>query len=45
MKGFLFQTAGRNAITLILLAACFAGKGQEASEEDFNSDAACLVSD
>jgi hypothetical protein len=44
MKGFLFQTAGRNAITLILLAACFAVKGQEASEEDFNTDAACLVS-
>lgn len=44
MKGFLFQTAGRKAITLILLAACFTGKGQEASEEDFNTDAAYLVS-
>jgi len=43
MQGFLFQTAGRKAIALFLLAACFTGKGQEASEEDFNSDAAYLV--
>jgi hypothetical protein len=44
MKGFLFQTAGRKAITLILLFVSFTGKGQEVSEEDFSSDPSFLVS-
>jgi hypothetical protein len=42
MKGFLFQTACRTAIVIFLLAACLIGKGQEASEEDFNSDPAFM---
>jgi hypothetical protein len=42
MKGFLFQTACRTAMVIFLLAACLIGKGQEASEEDFNSDPAFM---
>jgi hypothetical protein len=38
MKGNLFRTVCRKAIPLFLLAACFTGKGQEASEGDSGSD-------
>jgi hypothetical protein len=38
MKGLFFRALYRTTITLFLLAACFTGKGQEASEGDFGSD-------
>ena len=38
MKGLLCQTACRKIVTLFLLTVCLTGKGQEASEGDFNSD-------
>jgi hypothetical protein len=42
MKGLLFQTTCRKAITVFLLTVCLIGKGQEATEGDFGSDPAFI---